>query len=53
LLRSSGFRDYQTSLDDEARTIGAAMTSREARERIAAFAARSAQGAGRGQEARN
>ncbi|NNC11737.1 enoyl-CoA hydratase/isomerase family protein [Planctomonas sp. JC2975] len=41
LVRSGRNRDYAASLDDEARTIGAAFETPEARARIAAFAARS------------
>ncbi|PWC06901.1 enoyl-CoA hydratase/isomerase family protein [Mycetocola zhujimingii] len=42
LLRDGAFRDFQSNLDDESRTINAAAATDDARARIAAFAARSA-----------
>jgi 2-(1,2-epoxy-1,2-dihydrophenyl)acetyl-CoA isomerase len=42
LVRSSVGRSYQDGLDDEARTIGAAFETPDARARVAAFLARSA-----------
>lgn len=41
LIRAMPGRDYRDGLDDEARTIGAAIETSEAQARIAAFAARS------------
>jgi 2-(1,2-epoxy-1,2-dihydrophenyl)acetyl-CoA isomerase len=40
LVRSGSTRDFQTALDDEARTIGAAFATPEASARIAAFGTR-------------
>ncbi len=42
LVRGSVGRSYREGLDDEARTIGAAFETQDARARVAAFAARSA-----------
>ncbi|MGA0566983.1 enoyl-CoA hydratase/isomerase family protein [Rathayibacter sp. KR2-224] len=42
LVRASVGRSYADGLDDEARTIGAAFDTEDARTRVAAFAARSA-----------
>lgn len=42
LVRTSGNRDFAASLDDEARSIGAAFDGDDSRARIAAFAAASA-----------
>ncbi|WP_062377800.1 enoyl-CoA hydratase/isomerase family protein [Demequina pelophila] len=44
LVRASATRTFRESLDDEARTIGAAFVGAEASERIAAFAAAAAGG---------
>ncbi|QTX05886.1 enoyl-CoA hydratase/isomerase family protein [Agromyces archimandritae] len=41
LVHAGAARDFQASLDDEARTIGAAFVTPDAEARIAAFAARS------------
>ena len=45
LLHAGSTRSFQDSLDDEARTIGAAFAAPEAQRRVAAFAAASARGA--------
>ncbi|GLI27483.1 enoyl-CoA hydratase [Agromyces rhizosphaerae] len=45
LLHAGGTRSFRDSLDDEARTIGAAFAAPEAQRRVAAFAAASARGA--------
>jgi 2-(1,2-epoxy-1,2-dihydrophenyl)acetyl-CoA isomerase len=41
-VRDSVGRSFRDGLDDEARTIGAAFETADARARVAAFAARSA-----------